>query len=117
MSKKNQLVLLYEKIATLEGKRKLELVALQEQYACLIDSARPSNLLKQSFSEVYHNATLNKKTIINTITSFVVVYFSKKIILGKSKNPTKKLIGDLLQFAIPLVVNKFNNSDAEEKDL
>jgi hypothetical protein len=117
MSKKNQSVLLYEKIAILEGKRKLELVALQEQYACLIDSARPSNLLKQSFFEVYHNTTLNKKAIISTITSFVVGYFSKKIIIGKSKNPRKKLIGDLLQFAVPLVVNKFNNSDVEEEDL
>jgi hypothetical protein len=115
MSKTNQSVLLYNKIAALEDKRKLELVGLQEQYACLIDSARPSNLLKQSFSEVYQNAALNKKAIITTITSFVVGYFSKKLIVGKSKNSGKKLIVDLLQYAIPLLMNKFNNSDIEEE--
>lgn len=115
MSKKNQSELLYIKIAVLEEKRKLELAALKEQYTSLTDSARPSNLLKQGLSEVYQNTTLNKKAILNTAISLIVGYFSKKIIVGKSKSAGKKLLSDLIQYAVPLVMNKFNNSAVEEE--
>lgn len=123
MSKQNQSQLLYQKIKELEEQRIVDLADLKEEFVYLKESSRPSNLIKQSFSEVLHNTTLNKKVIVGTLTSIALGYISKKIFEGNSKNNSndnsndnsKKLIGNILKFALPLVIKKFNTSNVEQE--
>ena len=105
---------LNERIVKLQERRELELTDLKNQYNTIIENVKPSNLLKQSFSSVY-NSSLDKKTILTGVTSLVFGYFSKKFVVGKSSNPVKKMFGNLLQFSIPLIVNKFYSSETEEE--
>lgn len=104
---------LRERIVALEEQRNVELIDLKNQYHSLIETVKPSNLIKQSLSNVY-NSPLDKKAIFGGITTLIVGYFSKKLVVGKSKSPVKKMFGNLFQFSIPLVINKFFKTEEEE---
>ena len=108
---------LKERINELEEQRNLELSELKKQFHSFSETVKPSNLIKQSFSEVY-NSSLDKKSIFAGITSLIFGYFSKKIIVGNTKNPIRKMFGNLLQYSIPLFISKFFKTDENnEKEI
>ena len=104
---------LRERIIELEERRNSELKDIKYQYHSLIENVKPSNLLKNSFSSVY-NTSLDKKTILTGITSLVIGFFTKKLVVGDSNSSVKKMFGNIIQYSIPLIVNKFYNSEEEE---
>ncbi|HPW98511.1 MAG TPA: hypothetical protein PK218_08115 [Flavobacterium sp.] len=108
MKKINQTTLLDQKILELTKKRDFELMDLKNQYNIVIESAKPINIIKNSFSSL-QDTSLKKETLLELATSFLGGYLSKKILVGKSNNTIKRVIGNVLQYSISTLINKFNN--------
>ena len=112
MKKFNSNVLLDQKIAELTNKRDVELVELKNQYEVVLQSIKPVNIVKQSISSFY-NSPEKKLNVLEFATSFLGGYLSKKIVVGHSKNILKNVLGNVLQFGISTVINKFNTKKHE----
>ena len=79
MKKINQTTLLDQKILELTKKRDFELMDLKNQYNIVIESAKPINIIKNSFST-------RLKQIIPTLHSLKKISKGKKIGLLSKKN-------------------------------
>ncbi|MFD2907134.1 hypothetical protein ACFSX9_00155 [Flavobacterium ardleyense] len=112
MKKFNQNVLLDQKIAELTSKRDIELLELKNQYHVVIESVKPINIVKQSISSFYNSPT-KKLNVLELATSFVGGYISKKLVVGHSKSMITRTLGNVLQYTISTVINKFNKKKHE----
>lgn len=91
-------------IVLLQDKRKRELELLKEQFHDTYESLRPINLIKNAFNEV--SSPNVQGSLVDNAIGLGTGYLSKKIVVGRSRNPLRKLMGTLLQFAITNVVSK-----------
>ena len=112
MKKFNKNVLLDQKIAELSNKRELELLELKDQFNVVIDSVKPINIVKQTFSSLY-NSPEKKLNILEVATSFAGGYISKKLLFGRSSSIVKNLLGNVFQYGVTTVINKFNKHKHE----
>lgn len=109
MKKINQTDLLNETIRYLENKQTLELYALKEQFEVTYESIKPLNIIKSAFTEITTSPSL-KGNIINSIVGMATGYLTKRVLVGSTHNPIKRILGTLLQFVITNVATK--HSDA-----
>ncbi|HSQ45519.1 MAG TPA: hypothetical protein VLM44_01235 [Lutibacter sp.] len=105
---KNETEALNETIIALKEKRAYELVLLKEQLHTTYESLKPINLIKSTFSKV---ATLSetKSNILGPAIGLGTGYISKKLWMGSSHNPIKRIFGTLIQFAVASVVTKYSD--------
>ena len=96
---------LNEKIAYLEFKQSLELLALKEQFELTYDGLKPLNVIKNVFSEIVASPDIKGNLLSNAI-GLATGYLSRRLLLGATSNPIKKIGGALLQFIITNVVTK-----------
>ena len=108
MEKITSLAELRATIAFLENKKEHELTLLKVQFKTTLISLKPTNLIKNKFSEIVSDPNL-KENILNTVLSLATGYLSKKLIMGTTHNPIKQLVGTLLQVGVTGLVAK--NSD------
>ncbi|GAB2616761.1 hypothetical protein GCM10027035_11410 [Emticicia sediminis] len=101
-------VLLKERITFLEDRQSREIVLLKEQVHVTYESLKPMNFLKDTIEEFTSQPNL-KKNIFDGIASISTGYLSKKLFVGTSNNPVKKLAGTLFQVAVTTLVA--GNSD------
>jgi hypothetical protein len=96
---------LNQSIIFLENKRAEELILLKEQFDLVHENLRPSNLIKSAFVEITTSPVIKNNTggIVMGLTSGFLL---KKVLVGASRNPFKRILGGLLQFAITNVVSK-----------
>lgn len=94
---------LKESILVLERKQELELASIKEQLYVTYESVKPVNIIKNSLKEIISSPGL-KGSILNNIVGLASGYFSRKLLLGNSHNPIKKVLGAFLQFAVTNVV-------------
>lgn len=99
------LVELREEIALLETTQLSSEIALKEQFKITYDSLRPLNLIKSTFKDLT-SAPDFKGDFLNSTMGIGAGYLTKKIIVGASHNPLKKLLGTLLQVGITSIVAK-----------
>ncbi len=109
MKKMNETDALNETIILLEYRQKQELRILKEQFELTYDSLKPLNIIKKAFSEMTTSSDL-KGNIINNVIGMSTGYLTKKIVLGSSHNPFKRILGTLLQFVITNVVTKHTDT-------
>lgn len=105
MKKKNEKEELREAIRLLKIKQAEELNLLKEQFHLTLESLKPLNLIKS----IWHDTTSSseiKRNLLNTAIGMTTGYISKTILIGLSRNPIKRILGTLLQFAISVVVSK-----------
>lgn len=102
---KNQIQTLGETISSLEQKRKNQYAALKAQMTQTYEHYKPSNLIKENIKSLGGSA-IQKTNLIETAISLVGGYFSKKIVIGKSKTFTKKLLGYALQYTVSNFISK-----------
>ena len=111
MEKITSTIKLRESILLLEIKQANEERLLKEQFKITCESLKPANLLKHTLNELVTSPNL-KGTILNTGLSLVAGYLSKKVVVGSTINPLKKVLGTLLQVTVSNLVSK--NSDKIE---
>jgi hypothetical protein len=109
MKKTNQTDLLNQTIIYLENKQALELYALKEQFELTYESLKPLNILKNAFTEMTTSPNI-KGNIINNVVGMATGYLTKKVLVGSTHNPIKRILGTLLQFVITNVATKHSDT-------
>ncbi|HET8860061.1 hypothetical protein [Marivirga sp.] len=102
---KNETDELNHAIRELEEKRARELKALTTQFHSTFDSLKPINLIKSTVKEVTASSEIRKNLLGNAIGIGTGI-ITKKLLVGTSLNPTKNILGTVLQFATANFVTK-----------
>lgn len=102
---KNQIQTLGEVISSLEHKRDNQYADLKMQLSKTFNHYKPINLIKENIKDIGGSAIQNTH-ILETAISLVGGYFSKKIVIGKSKSFAKKLLGYALQYGVSSFISK-----------
>lgn len=97
----NQLI---DAIRLLEIKQKQEENLLKQQLKVTYESLKPASLIKNTIKDLIATPDL-KTNLVSTILSVAAGYTSKKIMLGESTNPIKKLLGSLFQIGVTSVIS------------
>lgn len=96
---------LKDAIALLENKRMDEIQSIKEQFNQISETYRPLNIMKSAFRELTSSPDL-KENVLNTTIGMAAGYLSKKIFIGLSHNPLRKLLGGILQYGMTNIVAK-----------
>lgn len=105
----NQTASLDRTILALKAKHAEERLELNQQFRIVQESIKPTNLIKTTINEIVKVPELRNNLLSNLI-GLSTGFISKKIMVGGSKSPIKKILGTLVQFFITNVVSK--HSDA-----
>ncbi len=92
-------------IRTLELQQARELLLLKEQYYETRESFKLVNLLKSKFKEVAGDPDL-KTDAINAAIGFTSGILARKLMIGKTINPFKKLLGIAVEMVVASKVVK-----------
>lgn len=96
---------LRESILVLEKRQAAEGKILKDHFLQAYESMKPINLIKNTFKEVTESNDL-KDNIISTSVGLATGFVSKKLFVGKSHNPIKRLLGSVLMYGITNIVSK-----------
>jgi len=96
---------LQEHILFLEMKQATALQLLQGEVNTSLENLRPVNLIKKTITKLTGETDV-KKGFIDAFIGLAAGYLSEKIMVGKSHNPIKKLLGAFLQVGITGIVSK-----------
>jgi hypothetical protein len=88
-----------------ENKKKEDAKLMKEQLHLLYESLKPGNIIKNSLHEFVSGPDL-KNGLVNTGLGIAAGYLSKKIMIGKTFNPIKMILGRILQTGVTKVVSK-----------
>lgn len=96
-------VLLKERIAFLEDRQRREIAMLKDQVIDTYESLQPINLLRDNLEKITSQSDL-KNNILEGMIGVAAGYVSKKILVGSSQNPVRKIIGTLFQIGVTTFV-------------
>ena len=99
-------------IKRLERKKMLMEEDLKDEMHALLESMKPSNILKHTLHEVRESTEL-KHNLFKVALGLGAGYFSRKLIVGKSAGLVKKALGTALQYGITQFVAKKNHKENE----
>ena len=114
MKKTNHTVTLKEAIALLKRKQEHELIELKDQYFHTYESLKPVNLIKKAFGHVANSSEFRTNVVSNVI-GLATGYLSKKVLIGSTHSPVKRILGTLLQFVITNAVSKRTEKTIEDE--
>lgn len=90
-------------IQQLEDKQNGEWLLLKEQFLITYENLKPLNIIKNTIKDVTASADF-KESVIGTTMGLTAGFLSKKLVVGASNNPIKKIAGALLQYGVSAVV-------------
>lgn len=105
MKKINETDLLDQTILALKIKKADEFDSLKEHFNATYESIKPINIIKNAFTDLTNSPDI-KNNILNNIIGLSTGYLSRKLLLGSSHHPIKRVLGSLLQFVVTNVVSK-----------
>ncbi len=92
-------------IQQLELKQHEDIVNIKEQINRTYESLNPVNILKNTLNEITSSSCL-LENILSSSMALVSGYFSKKIVVGSSESPVRKMLGAIVQYGITNLVVK-----------
>jgi hypothetical protein len=90
-------------IMLLENEVEIKKGLLADQYGLIYKSFSPANIVKVLLKEVATPDRL-KSNFLDAAIGISTGYFLKKLFFKKSKNPLKKLFGNLLQYGVAILL-------------
>jgi hypothetical protein len=114
MKKFNETATLKEAIVVLKLKQAEDLLQLKDQYYHTYESLKPINIIKKTFGQLATSAEF-KENIFSNVIGITTGYLTKKVLLGSTHNPIKRILGTLLQFVITNVVTKHADRPKENE--
>lgn len=105
MKNTNQADALKDAIALLESNQAEELQLLRQQFHITYDSLKPMNLIKKGFQDITSLPDI-KNGLLNNAIGLATGYLSKKVLIGATRNPIKRILGTVLEFAVAGLVTK-----------
>jgi hypothetical protein len=106
---KNETDALNKAITVLQEQRVKDLELLKDHLHVTYESLKPINFIKSTLNEVVSSPEIQSNMANNAIglgTGFLL----KKLWVGKSQSPIKRLLGTLVQFAVANAVAKHADS-------
>jgi len=89
-------------ISLVEARKKMELLELKGSVNGLVDTLRPANLLSTTLDE-FSKPEIKEK-LVASVLSLAAGYLSRKLIVGKSNHPVRKVAGYLIQWAVSKIL-------------
>lgn len=105
MQKVNSLNELKDTIAQLEYKQKVQWSDLKDNLGIAFESLKPINLLRSTYNEFISTPHM-AENLINSTIGLGTGYLTKKLIVKKSGNMMRNLIGGLAQMVITNFVSR-----------
>jgi hypothetical protein len=99
-------------IKRLERKKLLLEENLKDDFHTLLQSLKPTNILKNTIHEVQESPEL-KHNLFKVALGLGAGYFSRKLVVGKSAGIVKRALGAALQYGITSLVAKKNGKEEE----
>ena len=112
MKQINNIVDLNEAIFELEAKKLRDEVSLKDQFNDTLETFKPSNILKNTVSEVAASPQF-KHNMLNLALGLGAGYLTKKIAVGRKAGLLARSLGTALQFGVTSLIAK--NEANEEK--
>lgn len=109
MKTSNATSILQENILFLKEKQKQEFSAINEQFATVYENLNPMKLIKSTVSELIETPDIRHK-LMNGIIGLTTGFISKKLIIGSTHNPVRKILGTVLQFLVTNYVSKHSEN-------
>jgi hypothetical protein len=94
---------LREEIGQLKYKQVLQGQLLKDQFSNVIESLKPVNVIKSTFNDVVASPDL-LGNVLNAAIGLTAGIFSKKVLVGSTLNPFKRILGTILEAGIATVV-------------
>jgi len=108
---------LRETIILLQARQAAELQLLKTQLHSTYESLKPINLIKNTFQEITSSPDV-KNSLVNNAIGLATGYLSKKVLIGATHNPFKKIVGALVEFSVASFVakraDKHKSNEAEQ---
>lgn len=108
---KNNLNTLKDVISYLEVRQIDELNDLKTQFEITYESLKPINLLKSTLYQVSQSNEI-KNSLLKSAVAVFVGYLTKKVLVGKSSNNTRNLLGNIVQFTLTNLMARPNRPSA-----
>ena len=86
-------------IASLSQKSSAQTAALKNQFGDVIECLKPANLLKTAVNNFAANQGV-AKVAVGTIVAVEAGALSRKMIVGKSGNMFRRIMGKMVEFAV-----------------
>jgi hypothetical protein len=99
----NSVVLLKEAIFNLEIKKTVQGRVIKEQFHVIKENLRPANIIRNTFDEVATSPRL-RLNLLGAVVGLGAAYFSRKLVVGRSVNVFRNVLGSVLQLGISAVV-------------
>jgi hypothetical protein len=100
---------LQEAIKVLEIKQAEEGQLLKEQLLNTYENLKPLNILRNIVNEFY-STDKYKQDFVEIVAGMTTGFLTKKMVIGKSKNPLLKMVGLAIQFGVTTFVSKKYNA-------
>ena len=113
MKKINETQILKETILLMKMKQSEEFLQLKDQYLYTFESLKPLNLIKNAFGQMATSSEF-KGNILSNVIGITTGYLTKKVLLGSTHSPIKRMLGTLLQFVITNMVTKHSEKSTQE---
>lgn len=86
-------------IVSLTEKNKIQIIGLKNQFTELVESLKPARLLKAAVNNIAENPGI-AKVAVGTIVAVEAGVLSRKLIVGKSSNIFRRVIGKVVEFTV-----------------
>jgi hypothetical protein len=102
---KNEIALLEEAILVAEKKRAMAMMLLKAQWHTTYETLKPVNLIKNGINEIVTSSEI-QGNVLSSALGIGMGIAAKKLWVGSSESPVKRMVGTLLQFAVAHIVKK-----------
>jgi len=99
MKRESAAELLQFRIITLQQELEKDELELKAAFKETLHGLKPGNLIKSSIKEIVKSPEL-KSNIINAVIGLATGFLARKLIVGRSHNPIKKLVGKLAEVSV-----------------
>ena len=90
-------------ITRLESQKDMQELELKQTVRDTLEGLKPANLVKTAFNKVATSPHI-QENIVDSTLGMAAGFLSKKILVGRSKNPIKKFLGSVAQYGVTNVV-------------
>ena len=102
---KNETALLDEAIFVAEKKRAMARMLLKAQWHTTYEAIKPVNIIKNGINEIVTSSDI-QGNVLSSAVGIGIGIVAKKLWVGNSESPVKRMVGTLLQIAVAHIVKK-----------
>ncbi|MDD2565014.1 MAG: hypothetical protein PHU27_12445, partial [Salinivirgaceae bacterium] len=100
---------LKEAIRLLEIEQSIKGELLRSEFHQIYESIKPANLIKATLNDLVSSSDLGNNVLTSAV-GYGSGYLSKKIVVGTSKNPFRKLLGLAIQIGVSSFVSQHSET-------